>query len=149
MQAKEIVRRTEALVRPVAERMGLTVWDVTYEKEGGEYMLTVALEREGGVSIDACEALSREVDPLLDQEDFISDAYTFCVSSAGLERRLTKPWHYEALMGEQIELRFYRAVGGQKSVVGVLEGYSPEGVTLDGRLYAHGDIAAAKLYFTF
>ena len=136
-------------MRPAAERMGLTVWDVTYEKEGGEYMLTVTLDRESGVSIDDCEALSREIDPLLDRENYITDAYTFCVSSAGLERRLTKPWHYDALMGEKVELKFYRAIDGQKSVVGVLEGYSPDGVTLDGRLYPHADIAAAKRYFEF
>lgn len=149
MQAKEIVKKTEKLVRPAAERMGLTIWDVTYEKEGGEYMLTVTLDRESGVSIDDCEALSREIDPLLDRENYITDAYTFCVSSAGLERRLTKPWHYDALMGEKVELKFYRAIDGQKSVAGVLEGYSPDGVTLDGRLYPHADIAAAKRYFEF
>lgn len=149
MQAKEIAKKTEELVRPAAERMGLTIWDVTYEKEGGEYMLTVTLDRESGVSIDDCEALSREIDPLLDRENYITDAYTFCVSSAGLERRLTKPWHYDALMGEKVELKFYRAIDGQKSVVGVLEGYSPDGVTLDGRLYPHADIAAAKRYFEF
>lgn len=149
MQAKEIAKKTEELVRPAAERMGLTIWDVTYEKEGGEYMLTVTLDRESGVSIDDCEALSREIDPLLDRENYITDAYTFCVSSAGLERRLTKPWHYDALMGEKLELKFYRAIDGQKSVVGVLEGYSPDGVTLDGRLYPHADIAAAKRYFEF
>ena len=149
MQAKEIAKKTEELVRPAAERMGLTIWDVTYEKEGGEYMLTVTLDRESGVSIDDCEALSREIDPLLDRENYITDAYTFCVSSAGLERRLTKPWHYDALMGEKVELKFYRAIDGQKSVAGVLEGYSPDGVTLDGRLYPHADIAAAKRYFEF
>ncbi len=149
MQEKEIVKKTEELVRPAAERMGLTIWDVTYEKEGGEYMLTVTLDRESGVSIDDCEALSREIDPLLDRENYITDAYTFCVSSAGLERRLTKPWHYDALMGEKVELKFYRAIDGQKSVAGVLEGYSPDGVTLDGRLYPHADIAAAKRYFEF
>ena len=76
MQAKEIVKKTEELVRPAAERMGLTIWDVTYEKEGGEYMLTVTLDRESGVSIDDCEALSREIDPLLDRENYITDAYT-------------------------------------------------------------------------
>ena len=81
MQAKEIVKKTEELVRPAAERMGLTVWDVTYEKEGGEYMLTVTLDRESGVSIDDCEALSREIDPLLDRENYITDAYTFCAVS--------------------------------------------------------------------
>lgn len=148
-KATDIVRD---IARPVREEMGLILWDVKFEKEGPDWVLTVVVDKdEGGVNIDECERLSRAVDPLIDEADPISQGYYFSVSSAGLGRKLTKPFHFEKKMGEEVKVRLIRAVDGVKEVRGVLTGYSDDDiitVTLeDGSLFttAFKDTAYTKL----
>ena len=87
MQAKQIVARVEELVKPLCEQAGVSLWDVEFEKEGGQYMLTVTVDRPEGVNIDQCEQVSRALDPMLDEKEFDDmPSYTLCVSSAGLSR---------------------------------------------------------------
>ena len=95
MQTKQVVARVSELVQPLCRQQGVSLWDVTFEKEGQKYFLTVFIDREGGIFIEDCEKISRELDPLLDGREFDSlPAYTLSVSSAGLERRLVKPEHF-------------------------------------------------------
>lgn len=83
MQAKQIVARVEELVKPLCEQAGVSLWDVEFEKEGGQYMLTVTVDRPEGVNIDQCEQVSRALDPMLDEKEFDDmPSYTLCVSSA-------------------------------------------------------------------
>ena len=97
MQAKQIVARVEELVRPLCDQAGVSLWDVEFEKEGGQYMLAVTVDHPEGVFIDQCEQVSRALDPMLDAKEFDSmPSYTLCVSSAGLARRLKKPEHFAA-----------------------------------------------------
>ena len=85
MQAKQIVARVEELVKPLCEQAGVSLWDVEFEKEGGQYMLTVTVDRPEGVNIDQCEQVSRALDPMLDEKEFDDmPSYTLCVSSAGI-----------------------------------------------------------------
>lgn len=85
MQAKQIVARVEELVKPLCEQAGVSLWDVEFEKEGGQYMLTVTVDRPEGVNIDQCEQVSRALDPMLDEKEFDDmPSYTLCVSSAGM-----------------------------------------------------------------
>lgn len=126
---------------------GVSLWDVEFEKEGGQYMLTVTIDRDGGVDIDHCEAVSRALDPLLDAKEFDSlPAYTLCVSSAGLERRLKKPQHFEKFLGAPVEVKFYKPVDGAKILEGKLAAYDGGCVTLevDGarRVYEPQDIGS-------
>lgn len=94
MQAKELIRRVEEMALPLCEQNGVSLWDVEFEKEGGVQMLTITIDRDEGVDIDQCEAISRAIDPMLDAKEFDSlPSYTLCVSSAGLERKLKKPAH--------------------------------------------------------
>ena len=89
MTAREVCQRVWDISAPCAAEMGIHLWDVTFEKEGGQYMLTITIDREGHTDIDDCEKLSRYVDPFLDEKEFASlPPYTLCVSSAGLTRRL-------------------------------------------------------------
>ena len=86
MQTKVFLQRVREMCQKPAEERGLLVWDVTFEKEGPRHMLTVVVDKEGGVDIDDCEYVSRAIDPLLDAPEFDSlPSYTLCVSSAGLE----------------------------------------------------------------
>lgn len=132
MQTKQIISRVEELVQPFCEEAGVSLWDVEFEKEGGEYMLTVTVDHPEGVFINQCEQISRALDPLLDAKEF-SDmpSYTLCVSSAGLSRKLKKPEHFQAFLGEEIEVGTYRPIHKSKLHVGTLISYEDGNVTLD------------------
>ena len=127
----KITDLTAELARPVVEACGCTLWDVEYIKEAGSWYLRLYIDKEEGVSINDCEAVSRGVDPLLDEADPIQDPYTFEVSSAGADRPLKKPEHFEAFMGAEVDVKFYKAVNGQKNCTGILAGYDDGNVTLD------------------
>ena len=137
------------LAQPFVEQAGCTLWDVEYVKEAGEWFLRVYIDREGGVCIDDCEAVSRPLSDALDEADPIEGSYTFEVSSAGLDRPLKKPEHFEQSMGRQVDVKFYRPVDGRKERTGVLEGYENGDVTVDGVRYPKQDIAQVRLHVTF
>ena len=138
-----------ALAAPVVEAQDCTLWDVEYIREGGEWFLRLYIDKEGGVSINDCEAVSRPVSDLLDEADPIEGSYTFEVSSAGLERALKKPEHFAACMGAEVDVRLYRAVDGAKEFTGVLEGYEDGAVTVNGRTLEKKDVAAVRLHVSF
>jgi len=127
-KATEIV---EEIVKPVCDEMGLILWDVRFEKEGSDCFLRVFLDKDNeGVYIDECVDLSRAVDPLLDEADPIKQSYNFEVSSAGLGRKLTKPFHFEKKMGQEIRARLIRAVDGVKEVKGTLTAFNDGVITI-------------------
>ena len=141
------------LARPVVEANGCSLWDVEYIKEAGSWYLRLYIDKEGGVSIDDCEAVSRGVDPLLDKADPIQDAYTFEVSSAGADRPLKKPEHFAAFLGAEVDVKFYQAVNGQKSCTGILAGYQDGDVTLtlgdETVTFPKKEIAFVRLHVRF
>ena len=149
----KITDLTAELARPVVEACGCTLWDVEYIKEVGSWYLRLYIDKEDGVSIDDCEAVSRGVDPLLDEADPIQDPYTFEVSSAGADRPLKKPEHFEAFMGAEVDVKFYKAVNGQKNCTGILAGYDDGNVTLElgGETvtFDKKDIAFVRLHVSF
>ena len=128
----KIAQRVYDLALPVAEKMGLDIWDVEYIKEAGEWYLRVYIDKaEGGIFINDCEAFSREMDPILDEADPIEGSYVFEVSSAGAERQLKRPSDFERFMGSNVEVKLYKAVEGRKSYQGTLCGYEDGKVTVD------------------
>ncbi|NCB29122.1 MAG: ribosome maturation factor RimP [Clostridia bacterium] len=154
MQAKDLIRRVSELVLPLCENAGVTLWDVEFEKEGAQYMLTVTIDRPEGVDIDHCETVSRALDPLLDAKEFDSlPAYTLCVSSAGLARKLKKPAHFEAFLGSAVELHFYKPWNGVKQAEGTLVAYDAGRVTIDFGdrqvIFEPGDLADVRLAVQF
>ncbi len=112
------------LAKPLLEELGLSLWDVTYGKEGTVYILRYLIDKEGGVDITDCENFSRGVEILLDEADPVAGGYTLEVSSPGIERELTKPEHFEKCIGMTVAVRLYRAVEGVKDFVGKLTAYS-------------------------
>ena len=138
-----------ALAAPVVEGCGCTLWDVEYVKEAGEWYLRLYIDKEGGVSINDCEAVSRPVSDLLDEADPIPDSYLFEVSSAGLDRALKKPEHFEKCMGQQVDVRLYRPQDGKKEFTGALTGYQDGDVLVDGRRFEKKDVAQVRLHVTF
>ena len=138
-----------ALARPIAERVGCALWDVEYVKEAGEWFLRVYIDREGGVDIDCCEAVSRPLSDALDEADPIQGSYTFEVSSAGLDRVLKKPDHFAQCMGRKVDLRLYRPVDGGKVRTGVLTDYEDGAVSVDGVRFERKDVAQVRLHVEF
>ena len=127
MKVTEIVA---GFARPVVEAHGCELWDVEYVREGSDYFLRLYIDKESGVDISDCEAISRAVDPILDEKDPIEGSYHFEVCSAGLERALKRPSDFERFMGSPIMIKLYRPRNGLKELPGVLRGYE------DGRITA-------------
>ncbi len=146
----------KALALPVLEELGLELWDLRFEKEGSGWYLRYFIDKEGGVTIQDCEAFSRAVDKLLDEADPIEQSYVLEVSSPGIERRLTRPEHFERYVGSRVHLRLIRPIPPQnmRDLSGILLARNDAGVVLrtdDGveHLIADKDIAFAKLEIDF
>ena len=147
---RKVVEAVSALAEPIAKEAGLSLWDVEYVKEAGTWFLRVYIDRDGGVSIDDCERVSRALDPQLDQLDVLTDRYTFEVSSAGAERQLKREGDFLQFLGHLVEVRLYRPVFGTKEHLGRLHAYAGGNVVLelDGgetRQFEKQDIAMVKL----
>ena len=120
----------EELAAPILEEMGLQLWDVVYEKEGSGWYLRYYVDKEGGIDINSCEAFSRAISDVLDEADPIDGSYTLEVSSPGIERALTRDWHFETLMGQQLLVRLIRPVEGVRDFIGTLTDYRDGTLTL-------------------
>ena len=152
MQTKELIRKVTEKCLPLCEAEGLSLWDVTFEKEGRSYALSVYIDRDEGVFVEDCEKISRALDPFLDEKQFDSlPPYTLTVSSAGLERRISRPEHFEWAMGRAVDVSFYKAREGVMGLCGVLAGKDGDRRTLEenGNLVELdlADIAAVRLHF--
>lgn len=141
------------IARPVVEEEGCSLWDVEYVREAGSWYLRVFIDREGGVSIDDCERVSRRLDPILDEKDPIPESYVFEVGSAGADRELKRPRDFEQFMGSEVEVRLYRPVDGSKHYTGALTGYEDGAVTLTQgektRRFTKEQVAQVRLYVSF
>ena len=121
------------LAEPEAARLGLTVWDVDYKKHGSDWHLTVFIDKDGGVGLEDCEALSRAIDPLLDEADISDNQYYLVVSSPGLGRALKKQEHFDKYIGKKVSVLLIRPdENGDRSFVGELTRYDRDTMTLDG-----------------
>ena len=120
-----------ALAGPVAAQQGCEIWDVEYVKEAGSWYLRVYIDKETGVSIDDCEAVSRTLSDLLDEADPIEGSYTFEVSSAGAERPLKRPSDFQRFLGHPVLVKTYKPKDGRKEFAGTLAGYDNGAVLLD------------------
>ena len=154
---EEYEQKTWDLLRPILEEKHLIPVDVEFVKEGSDYFLRIYIDRDGGVSIDDCEAVSRAIDPVLDEEDFIREAYILEVSSPGLGRKLKRPRDFEYAMGRMVEVRTYKAPEGmkEKEFTGKLTGFDgrtvsilPEGADTE-LLFQKADISLIRLAFDF
>ena len=126
----EYEQKTESLLLPIMERTGFELVDVEYVKEGSNYYLRAYIDKEGGITIDDCELVSRELSDLLDVEDFIPEAYFLEVSSPGLGRPFRKDKDFERNIGEEVEFRLFRPVDHKKDFVGLLEAFDKDSITV-------------------
>lgn len=147
-------QKAEEMILPIVEANGFELVDVEYVKEGQNWYLRAYIDKEGGITVDDCEIVSRAFSDKLDENDFIEDAYILEVSSPGLGRPLKKEKDYQRSMGKELEIRTYRAVDRRKEFYGVLTAYDEDSVTIeeeDGtpRAFAKTDISLIRLAFDF
>lgn len=112
--------RVWELAEPLAQGLGLTLWDVQYMKEGADWFLRILIDKEGGVSIDDCVEMTHAIDPVLDEEDPVPQEYMLEVSSPGLERKLTRPEHFTAYAGRPVHIRLIRPTEAGREFTGTL-----------------------------
>lgn len=129
-EKKSIAAHVRELCLPVCDELGLILWDVEYVKEGADYTLRITIDSEEGVTIDDCERMTRAIDPILDEDDPIENSYRLEVSSPGVERTLTRPEHFEAMEGAEVEVKLFAPVDGSKTHRGILSGYANGDVTV-------------------
>ena len=152
---KRITELTAELAAPVIAERGCTLWDVEYVKEAGTWYLRVLLDKEGGVDILDCEAVSRRLSDLLDEADPIEGSYTLEVGSAGAERALKRPGDFQRYLGSPVLVKLYRNQDGRKEFPGVLTGYDEAtgDVTItvgkQEMTFAKKDIALVRLRVEF
>jgi ribosome maturation factor RimP len=149
----KITEQVWQFAEPVVKEHGCSLWDVEYVREGADWFLRLYIDKDGGVDINDCEAVSRAVDPVLDEKDPIPESYRFEVCSAGLERTLKRPGDFERYMGAAVMVKLYKPVDGSKEFPGVLTGYENGDVTITMRgkelRFAKNDVALVRLRVEF
>ncbi len=120
---KNIAETVCDIVTPYATQLGVEVYDVEYVKEGADWFLRIYIDKPDGISSDDCEAMSRLIDPVLDEHDPISNSYYLEVSSVGLDRPLKIEKDFHRFMGQNIDVRLYKAQDGLKEFCGKLCDY--------------------------
>ena len=147
-------QQTEELLEPIVTGHGFELVDVEYVKEAGTWYLRAYIDKPGGITVDDCELVSRQFSDILDEKDYIEDAYIFEVSSPGLGRPLKKEKDFKRSMGEEVEIRTYRAIDRQKEFTGILKAYDNDTVTIayeddTEQIFNKSDIALIRLALDF
>ena len=155
MSRKEIYeQKTEEILEPIVQSHGFELVDVEYVKEGSTWYLRAYIDKPGGINIDDCEIVSRQLSDILDEKDYIDDAYILEVSSPGLGRPLKKEKDFKRSLGEEVEIRTYRMVDKQKEFTGILKEYDENTVTIEIgnetlKTFEKSNIALIRLAFDF
>ena len=129
-QREQYESKTEELIQPILDEMGFELVDVEYVREVGIWYLRAYIDKEGGITVDDCELISRQLGDWLDQEDFITDSYILEVSSPGLGRPLKKEKDFARSIGKDVEIRLYQPLNKQKEYTGALKSYDADTVTI-------------------
>lgn len=150
---EEYEQKAEALLLPIVEGRGFELVDVEYVKEVGSWYLRGYIDKPGGITVNDCEAVSREFSDRLDEKDFIEDSYIMEISSPGLDRPLKKEKDFARAMGKAVEIRTYRPIDKQKEFCGILDAYDSNSVTIQEeegpRTFERKDIALIRMAIEF
>ena len=145
--------KTEELLTPIVEQYGVSIYDVEYVKEGSDWYLRAYIDKPEGVNIQDCENVSRALSDALDREDFMEEAYILEVSSPGLGRTLKKDKHLEKSIGQEVEIKLYKAVDKQKGFSGILKSFDADVITLEmetgEKTFSRFDIGLIRLALDF
>lgn len=152
-RAKTYETRTEEILIPIVADAGVEIYDVEYVKEGSDWYLRVYIDKPDGVNINDCEVVNRALSAKMDELDFIDDAYILEVSSPGLGRALKKERHFEKSIGQEVEVKTYKAIDKEKQFVGILQSYEDGVITIETEKkemkFEKADVASVRLTFDF
>lgn len=126
-----IEAKTEEYIMPILDSFGFSLYDVEYVKEAGTYYLRAYIDKEGGITIDDCVEVSRQMNEILDTQDYVEGEYIFEVSSPGLGRALKKDKHLQGSIGEDVEIHFYKPFNGTKTIEGTLLGFTKDTIEVE------------------
>ena len=154
MSRKEnIEKKTEELLEPIAKENGVSIYDVEYVKEAGEWYLRAYIDKPEGVNINDCVNVNHALSDALEVDDFIEEAYTLEVSSPGLGRTLKKDRHFANSLGMEVELKLYKPVDGTKEFSGILKSFDAENVVItindQDKTFVRKEISVIKLALDF
>lgn len=146
-------KKTEELLwslsKPIVESHGVSLYDVEYVKEDREWYLRIYIDSPLGIDLEKCQEVSRTLSDMLDEKDPIEESYYLEVSSPGIDRLIRRPEHFEGALGETVEMKLKESAGGKKKIVGPLEGFDDETVTVGGTLYRKDNIKEIRVYVEF
>lgn len=131
MKNDALVTQIYEMVKPISDELNYEIYHVEYVKENGEYYLRIYIEKEGGITLSDCEALSRRVSDLMDEKDPIPEAYFLEVSSPGLNRTLFTEDHYKRFVGREVMVKLTKAIEGKKSIKGILKEVNEENIIVE------------------
>ncbi|MCR1951545.1 MULTISPECIES: ribosome maturation factor RimP [unclassified Clostridium] len=131
MKVDALLETIDQLVRPIAEELNYEIYHIEYVKENGDYYLRIYIDKDGGIALSDCEALSRRVSDVMDEKDPIKDAYFLEVSSPGLNRGLFTDEHFKKQIGKEIMVKFTKSLNGRKNLKGILKEVSDDSVVVE------------------
>ena len=131
MKIDALVNEIYEMVNPIAEELNYDIYHIEYVKENGEFYLRIYIEKDGGITLSDCEALSRRVSDLMDEKDPIKDPYFLEVSSPGLNRTLITENHYKRFIGREVMVRFTKSIDGKKNVKGILKEVNDDSIVVE------------------
>jgi len=154
MTGKNVLPQIESLIRPALTGLGVELYDMAFVREGSNWYLRVFIDKRDGVTIDDCEAVSRAVEKILDENDPIEQSYILEVSSPGIDRPLKKDSDYEKYKGSAVDLKLYKPVGGHKDYSGKLAGLADGNIIIaddsgNEISFPKSDVALCRLAVTF
>lgn len=128
----KIEEKVEQLVKDPIEKLGYSLYDVEYVKEGPEYYLRIYIDKESGIDLNDCEKVSNEINEILDKADYIKKQYYLEVSSPGIERKLRKDKHLEQNISKNVEIKLFKKDNnGKKEYTGKLKAFNQEEIIIE------------------
>ena len=143
----KIETNVENLIKPIVEEIGYKLYDDIYEKEGKDYFLRIFIDNEKGISLEDCEKVNNAITGVLDEKDYIKEQYFLEVSSPGVERILRKDWQIKENIGQNVEVKLFKPLNGEKVITGTLKDLNDESIIIDDIEIPRKDISLIKIKF--
>ena len=143
----KIEKNVEDLITPIITNLGYKLYDVIYEKEAKDYYLRIFIDKDTGISLEDCEKVNNAITGVLDEKDYIKEQYFLEVSSPGVERILRKDWQIKENIGQNVEVKLFKPLNGEKVITGTLKDLNDESIIIDNIEIPRKDISLIKIKF--
>lgn len=145
----KIEKNVEDLITPIITNLGYKLYDVIYEKEAKDYYLRIFIDKDTGISLEDCEKVNNAITEILDEKDYIKDQYFLEVSSPGVERILRKDWQLKENIGKEVEVKLFKPVNGEKTIIGILNDFDEEKIKINDLEIERKDISLIKVKYNW